>query len=688
MSDDRSNLDRRRFLKGSAVAAVSMGLAGCGGQNGGGESPTETETTEETTTQGTPTDAPDDAQIQEGGVFNFGMGTAPKGINPLATSSSYSWNILDLVYEYGTYTDPVNFEVHPSVYTDWTSEELDETGENDQPNVKVYFDVRDGLTFNDGEELTLDDVVFTYRYMMEQKPGRYVSTVNPILEVKKSDGDWDVEMTLNKPIGTYASSQLQIPILPKHQWEGVEDFKSFEPQNNGGPVGLGPGVVTRYQPDTAVEVSFAEREGEYTLGDLDYRSDIQGIISGGPFLDAVRFKIYGSESALNQAFLQGEIDSLFDTIRTSRIEDVQDAEGKSLVDGFDTGYAHYSLNLRTQPLDDISFRQVLGFAFDDVYWTERLQRGYVQEGDFVMPPGYKAVRPETGSDQELLSGNSTQAFHFRQSSAGVPDVEGIRAFLTEGKAITGESGTYVGQEYPGSLSGVTASQTESKYEYSFGEPQTSLLKQNENADKELRVDGQTITELNGGEPLTMYVYPAKETPQTAKMVETYINSLQRIGIPIERTVMSFNTMLTKVYGEEDFDIFPMSWSSLSPFATSTLYSLFHSDNADDHSTTDAGDSKNTSTLLNNPMGYGLFDDASADDLIMEARTTMDTEQRNQLARQAVEKIYLDFPTMITSYSVKKWPVNSADWSGFIGNIPGPGSAYLADQFMQIHQTSE
>ncbi|MFC7098526.1 ABC transporter substrate-binding protein [Halobaculum marinum] len=683
MTDKQSDSSRRRFLQGTGVAAVSVGLAGCSGGNGDTEeTPTEASTPTE---DKTPTEIDDSADVPTGGVFNFAVGEPPRGINILATSSAYSAVILDQIYETGATIDPVNFEMHPNVFSDWESEELDETGDNDQNNVRISFNVRtDGLTWNDGEEFTVEDVLFTYQYLQEQQPGKYISALDPIVSVEESDSsDWDCEMILNQPIGTYAYSQLGLPILPKHKWEGVDDFNTYAPFENGGPVGLGPGVVTRYEPDTSIEISFAEREGEYNLSELAWREEVPGIRSGGPFIDAMRISVYSSLSAQTQAFFEGDIDSMYGSLRTSRIEDAQNAEGLSLIDGFDTGYGHYSFNLRKTPLDDASFRQVLGFAFDDVYWVDRLQRGYAQEGDFVMPPGYTAVRPETDSDQELLTGASTQAFAFRQSSPGVVDAQGIRDFLTSGTVVTGEGGTYLGQEYPGSITGVTASQTEAKHEYSFGPVESEVL-QNAETDKEIRVNGQTITEINGG-PLTMYVYPADSSPQTAKMVENFIGNLQSIGIPINRQVMSFNTMVGKVYGEEDFDIFPMGWSSLSPFATSTLYGLFHSANADDHSTTDVGDENNTSTLLNNPMGYGLFEDASADDLISEARVTLDTDERNQLSREAVERIYLDFPTMITDYEVTKWPVNSADWKGFIGNIPGPGATYLSNQILQVHK---
>ncbi|WP_313690947.1 ABC transporter substrate-binding protein [Halorarum halobium] len=678
MSDSQTDSNRRRFLKGTGAAAVSLGLAGC--SQGGDSTPTDEPTPTE---EQTPTDSNvDESDITTGGNFRVGMSQAPAGLNVLNTNSAYSSVILNQVFEYGTATDPVTTSVRPNVFSEWEFEELDETGENDQPNVLVRINVQDGLTFNDGSELSVSDVVFSYNYVMEQEPGAFVSYIDPITEVVESDGDWDVEMTLAQPLGTYDSTQLgNIPILAEKEWSDVSDYQQYQPRpgNEGELLGLGPGVVTRYEPDTTIEISYAEREGDYTLSSLDWREDVNGLINGGPFVDAIRIFVYGSQSALNQAFLNGELDTMYEGISpSSRIPDVEEAEGLSLVDGYDTGYSHYSFNLRNAPLDDITFRQMLGFAYDEVYAVDRLAQGYAQAGDFVMPPGYKQVRPDGADDVEVLNSPAAEVFSFRQSGPGVVDVEGVRSFLTEGQAVTGESGTFVGQDYPGSMSDVSASQTESKYDYSFGPVESDILADAE-TEQEIRVDGQTLTELRGGDPLVFYINPADNAPQAAQMMENFINQLQQIGIPVQREVNTFNTMLTRVYVEEDFDLFPMGWVNLSPFAVSTLYGLFHSSQADDHS------EGNSETSLNNPMGYGLFEDAGADDLIEEARSEMDADTRNQLAREAVEKIYLDFPTMVTTYNVTKWPVNSANWGGFVGNIPGPGSTYLGWQFQQVHQ---
>jgi peptide/nickel transport system substrate-binding protein len=64
---------------------------------------------------------------------------------------------------------------------------------------------------------------------------------------------------------------------------------------------------------------------------------------------------------------------------------------------------------------------------------------------------------------------------------------------------------------------------------------------------------------------------------------------------------------------------------------------------------------------------------------------MDAERRNELARQAVEKIYLDFPLMVFDYDKLLWPVKSSAFTGFIQGIAGPGDSELSTQYLNIHQ---
>ncbi|GAA0308746.1 ABC transporter substrate-binding protein [Halarchaeum salinum] len=639
---ERGDLTRRRFLAAGAGAA-SFSLAGCFG----------------------------DAGPAPAATFTLGTSGSFAGLNPLTTASAQSWILLDLVYESGTVVDPVTFDVRPNVFTDWRLAGADD----DAAGLAIDVAVRDGLTFTDGTPLTADDVRFTYRYLREQRPARYLPVVSTITAVTDAPGGWDVRLHLSEPVGTYASSTLALPILPEHVWRDVADYRRYRPSEHGGPVGLGPASVTSYDPDTSASLAFRDPDA-YALSSLDWLRDHDVLDAGGPFLDELRVQVYGSDAALQRAFLDGEVDSVFRTAAASAIPDVEAAAGKTLVEGSATGFGFYGFNLRRAPLDDLVFRQTLAFAFDDYHYVTELHDGYVRAGDFVVPPEYTAVRPETaaGADADVLTDPATEAYAYRARDDGAAlDVAAVRDFLTGGEPITGPAGTYAGREYPGSLTGAHASQRGARHDYTFGPVRSDALA-DADTDRELRVDGRTIPDIMGG-PLDILITPASSSPERSAMTTDWIETLGRLGIPATRTVLSLGAMVDTVYAREEFDVYPVSIGGVSPFAVTTLYSLFHGDSADA-----AGDD---TVRANNAMGYGLFEHASADGLIERALRETDTARRNALARRAVERIYLDAPVMVTDYPRPRWPLDTDAWTNYVSNIPAPGSTNLATELTQL-----
>jgi peptide/nickel transport system substrate-binding protein len=608
------------------------------------------------------------------------MSSKPDTSNVLTLGSVYSGVAVYRVYQYGTTLDPVSQDVRPNVFTDWKIEG------SDKPS--VYFNMRDGLKWNDGEDFTKEDVLFTYRYCMENKPGNYASTVAPMETIEESSkSDWDFRVDLNKPIGIWESDIVGgLPLLPKHKWEG-KDYKKYDPMKenpDNGPVGLGPGRLTKFDPSTSMQVVFDNEHYYDTLAELDWKKEHDQLIAGGPFIDKINFTIYGSQTAMTQAFLQGEIDTHYGTMKVSKIPKVKEKDGVSLVNGVDSGFSYFGYNQRRKPLDDVGLKQAMSFMFDDYFWIQRLQQNFAVEGDFAQTPGYAKPRPDyqyAGKDQ-VGSHPATNVMGFRSAESAVPDVQGTRKFLTSGNVIDGSSGTYVGKDYPGSLSGVKASQSEAKYDYSFGEIKTQVLKDHQGADKELYVDGKTIPEVMDGEPITLFMDPPKQGPKEAKAIQRWVENLKSVGIPIKTQAMSFNTMTSKVYYQEDFDVYPMGWGGTGPFGSSA-YTFFHSDNADDHSKAETeGAQKNADSFMYNSTGYGLYG-GSADELLSRSRTTMNAEERNQIRARAIEKIYLDAPYVLRDYAKFRWPVNSEKFTGFIPDLVDPAYANFGAQVNNI-----
>ncbi len=673
---NRSGADdsRRKFLKASGAGAVALSLAGCSGNSGdskGTSSDTstgngETETTKEPSQN---TLSPDD--IEPGGTLRYGMDTAPDSPNIMLAGSVYSAVALDPVYDYGVAQDPVTFEMKPEVFTDWTLKNADK----DKPDVYVKAR-KDGLKWNDGEEFKMEDILFSYQFQLDNKPGQW-SVWNYFDKIEEAKNDWDFHIKLSQQVGTWDSDVVGgAPIIPKHKWEGV-DYKNYDPTkaNDEGPVGTGPGKLVKWNADTSMQIKFRRDyiENEYALNKLDWKKESKTLIHGGPFLDGVNFKVYGGTSAMTQAFLHDEIDTHYGSLESSKIPKVKKMDGAGLVKGYDSGFSYCGFNCRRSPLDDVALRQAMAFMFDDYYWTTQLHGGYVLKGDYAQSPGYKGVRPETVYGGKLLEDPRTNAFDFRAEKGKKPDVEGVRKFLTDGKVIDGSKGTFVGKKFPGSFSGVKASQSKAKYKYTFGPVKSDVLKKSDaDVTKEIRVDGKTITEMMGDGGITLLIDPPGEQPKIAKGINRWKNNLHQLGIPAHTESISFNTMTGKVYQKEDFDVYPMGWGGTSAYGTS-LHSFFYSGNSGD----------DTDKFAYNSTGYGVAG-GSADKLLEKAYKETDPDKRSKKYAKAMEKIYLDMPYMVQSYDKYRWPVNSKKFGGFVKNIVDPGYANWDAEYSSIY----
>ncbi|KES03306.1 hypothetical protein BU52_31415 [Streptomyces toyocaensis] len=102
------------------------------------------------------------------------------------------------------------------------------------------YTLREGVTFSDGEPLTADDVVFTYRTVLDDRtnnPAR--SELDAIKEVS-AVGDDKVVFTLDHPYAAFAARTV-LPVVPEHI-AGKQDPNTGA--FNTEPVGTGPYVLT------------------------------------------------------------------------------------------------------------------------------------------------------------------------------------------------------------------------------------------------------------------------------------------------------------------------------------------------------------------------------------------------------------------------------------------------------------
>jgi peptide/nickel transport system substrate-binding protein len=122
--------------------------------------------------------------------------------------------------------------------TNWLAEEVETV---DDTTVRAT--IRDDQQWHDGEDLTIEDVKFSFDYLSEHSA--VLSSFMGPLESTEIVDDWTVEFSMSEPFAPFIPVGLgQVFIIPQHIWEGVPDDIDgvSEPVGweNPEPVGSGP----------------------------------------------------------------------------------------------------------------------------------------------------------------------------------------------------------------------------------------------------------------------------------------------------------------------------------------------------------------------------------------------------------------------------------------------------------------
>lgn len=102
------------------------------------------------------------------------------------------------------------------------------------------YKLRQGVKFSDGEAFGADDVVFTYRTILDEKTNNASRTELDAVENVRAEGDDTVVFTLKYPYAPFAQRTV-LPIAPEHI-AGKQDVNTGPFTTK--PVGTGPYILT------------------------------------------------------------------------------------------------------------------------------------------------------------------------------------------------------------------------------------------------------------------------------------------------------------------------------------------------------------------------------------------------------------------------------------------------------------
>ena len=318
-------------------------------------------------------------------------------MDPHAVNSAPVLSFMNNIYE-GLVRSGKDMSIEPTLAKSWEPLE----GENGW-----RFNLRDGVTFQDGAAFTAEDVMFSYQ-RASNEAADVRSWFAPVSDVRVVD-DFTIDFVTTAPNPLFPDSIANFMILDKDWAESndaalpVRDAENFATMNVNGT-----GPFTLQSRDPGVRTVLAPHEGWW--GDVEHN------ITEGVFTPI------GNSATGLAALLSGEIDFI-QPIPLQDVAQVEERDGYKVLEGEETrvimfGFGHeheallYSEDVTdANPFADPRIRLAAAHAIDVASIDRVLFRGKIEPASQLVPAkisGYSDAnsdRPDYNSERakELLA---------------------------------------------------------------------------------------------------------------------------------------------------------------------------------------------------------------------------------------------------------------------------------------------
>ncbi len=254
------------------------------------------------------------------------------GLDPHVASTVSSFHVLANVVESLT-TNNDDLELTPLLATDWAQSD---------DGLTWTFNLREGVMFSNGVEMTSEHVVFSMNRILDPDTGSgRKASVGGEGTVWAAMGDYTVTATTADPnaiLPTLLSSRATAVVHP----DSVDE--------NGVivvPIGTGPFTIENL--DGTISMTLAKNENYWQ--------------EGLPLLDAVEITVIQEDAAREAALLGGEVDFIT-SVAPQAVQALQGNDDVVVLVSPALAYKYIGLNLTRQPFDDVRVRQAIAYAIN------------------------------------------------------------------------------------------------------------------------------------------------------------------------------------------------------------------------------------------------------------------------------------------------------------------------------------
>jgi peptide/nickel transport system substrate-binding protein len=370
---------RRDFLKAGLAGSLAVGTGGLLSACGTGN----TIKAFTTSTQGKP---------RYGGTLRAGLtgGSTADTLSPLNPVTNVDFSRIDNLYEPLIGLTPDALPVYV------LADEVTSNAKATEWTIRV----KQGITFHNGKDLTADDVIYTFREILNPKaPGSAAAGLASIdaKGMTKLDS-YTVRIPCSTPFATLAEA-LAIP--------GYSDVIPVG-YNPAAPVGTGPFRLKSFSPGTQ---STFVRYGGYWQ-------------TGLPYLDEVVITDYADQTSQVNALLAGQVD-VVNLLSEDVISEVQ-GEGKNILLSAGGGWNPFTIRVDTAPFSDVRIRRALRLVVDRQQMLDLVFGGFGTLGNDlfgIWAPEYDHSLPQRHQDidqaKSLLKAAGAEGLHVTLVTADI-----------------------------------------------------------------------------------------------------------------------------------------------------------------------------------------------------------------------------------------------------------------------------
>lgn len=360
----------------------AMALTACSGETTTEDDlATEGQDTETDAGTDTETDAGSDTETDDGdtggggdeGVLVVGTTEKPSTIDPAEAyekmASDFLFNTTDRLIELEPGTgDPV--------------EGVAESFEVSEDALTYTFTLRDGVTFQDGSDLTSEDVVWSLeRAMNINHPDSASFLLGGISGIEAPD-ESTVEITLAEPdvtfasklaytVGTILPSDSDTYTAPDAMLEEPSAEEADEFITGDTIVGSGPYQLTDYSPDQGA--TFEAWDGYW---------------GEAPKIPEVRVQFFETTAQMANALRNGEIDMNINDFGPAERSALEGTDGVAVEQGEGGRIRYIVFDVTQAPFDDPAVRRSISAAVDRQRIIDEVFEGVGQPIFSMVPPAY------------------------------------------------------------------------------------------------------------------------------------------------------------------------------------------------------------------------------------------------------------------------------------------------------------